>query len=87
MPPIASDIHTYHIHVAGPVDEGELNAHSPLEMRAEWVDLAATRLTVLTDQSGLIGLMRHLHGLGFAFLAMSRVDTGGTPGYPGERKE
>jgi hypothetical protein len=34
-------------------------------------DQAATLFTVCTDQSGLIGLMRHLHGLGFVFLSVN----------------
>lgn len=67
-----NDICTYHIQLAGHVDESELNATSPLEMTVERVDPTATLLAVRTDQSGLIGLVRHLHGLGFVFLALSR---------------
>ena len=40
-------------------------------MTVEQVDPAATHLFVQTDQSGFIGLMRHLHALGFVFLSMS----------------
>jgi hypothetical protein len=54
------------------VDEDDINAMSPLQMTVEQVNTAATRLSVYTDQSGLIGLMRHLHGLGFVFLSVKR---------------
>ena len=40
----------------------------------ERVDAAATIFTIRTDQSGLIGLMRHLHGRGFVFMSVNRVD-------------
>ena len=40
---------------------------SPVQAEA-----ATTRVTVSTDQAGLIGLMRHLHGLGFQFLSVNR---------------
>lgn len=65
------DIYTYHIQIRGQVDEDEINAMSPLQMTVVRVDTAATLFTVCTDQSGLIGLMRHLHGLGFVFLSVN----------------
>jgi hypothetical protein len=66
------DICTYHLEIRGPVDEDEINAMSPLQMGVERAGPAATLLTISTDQSGLIGLMRHLHGLGFVFLSVKR---------------
>jgi len=72
-----NDIFTYHIQLRGQVDEGEINAMSPLQMTVEQADATATLFTVRTDQSGLVGLLRHLHGLGFAFLCVSRVGTDG----------
>ena len=33
-------------------------------------DTAVSHFSVHTDQSGLIGLMRHLHGRGFVFLSV-----------------
>jgi len=63
---------TYHIQLNGRVDEDEINTMSPLQMTVIRADTAATLLTVSTDQSGLIGLMRHLHGLGFVFLSVKR---------------
>ena len=66
-----NDVCTYHIQLRGLVDESEVNAMSPLEMTVERVDQAATLITVCTDQSGLIGLLRHLHGLGFVLLSVT----------------
>jgi hypothetical protein len=63
---------TYHIAVQGRVDGGELNAMSPHEMRVVQADAAETLFTVRTDQSGLVGLLRHLHGRGFVLLSITR---------------
>ena len=72
-----NDLCTYLIRLYGEVEEGEINAMSPLQMTLERVEPGATLFSVSTDQSGLIGLMRHLHGLGLLFLSVSRVDVGG----------
>ena len=37
----------------------------------EWGATAVTQFSIRTDQSGLIGLMRHLHHLGFVFLSVA----------------
>jgi hypothetical protein len=63
---------TYHIAVRGQAGATELNAKSPREMSVVESDAAATRFTVRTDQSGLIGLLRHLHGRGFVLLSVTR---------------
>jgi hypothetical protein len=68
-----NDIFTYHIRLRGQVAEGEINAMSPLEMTVERADADATLFRVRTDQSGLVGLLRHLHGLGFVLLSVSRA--------------
>ena len=67
-----NNISTYLIEVRGRLEEEDVNTMSPLKLSVEWVGQEATLLTVRTDQSGLIGLMRHLHGLGFVFLSMKR---------------
>lgn len=61
----------YHIQLRGLVDEAEINAMSPLQMVREWGETAVTQFSIHTDQSGLIGLMRHLHNLGFVFLSVA----------------
>jgi hypothetical protein len=66
------DICTYQIEVQGQMDEDTLNATSPLQMIVVRMDPVATLLTTCTDQSGLIGLIRHLHGHGFVLLSVTR---------------
>jgi hypothetical protein len=68
------DTTSYLLKLSGQVSESEMNALSPLQMTVEACEGDETLLTVCTDQSGLIGLMRHLHGLGFVLVAMSRLD-------------
>jgi len=63
------DMYTYQIKVRGPVDAHDLNATSPLQMTVEQVDPDVTLLSVRTDQSGMVGLMRHLHGRGLVLLS------------------
>ncbi len=67
-----NDICAYHIRLRGQVDEAEINAMSPLHLAVEQVDPDTTLFAIRTDQSGLIGLMRHLHGLGFLILSVER---------------
>jgi hypothetical protein len=43
---------------------------NPLQMVRVQGNSAVTHFSVNADQSGLIGLMRHLHGLGFVFLSV-----------------
>ncbi len=65
-----NDLCTYRIQLRGQVDEAEINAMSPLRMAVTKVDTDATMFTIRTDQSGLIGLMRHLHAMGFVLLSV-----------------
>lgn len=62
----------YQIQVRGQVDVNDLGAGSPLQITEVRDDRAATRFTVYADQSGLVGLMRHLHGRGFVLLSVQR---------------
>lgn len=68
-----NDTCIYRIELRGEVDEGEVNALGPLRVKVEPCDTGLTLLTVHTDQSGLIGLLRYLHGLGFVVLTLSRM--------------
>jgi hypothetical protein len=61
----------YHIQLRGQIGEQEVNEMSPLLLVWEAGDTAVTQFSVTTDQSGLIGLMRHLHSLGYVFLAVN----------------
>jgi hypothetical protein len=73
-----NDMCTYLILLRGQIDASEINAMGPLQVTTEPLNSGATQLTVSTDQSGLIGLMRHLHGLGLVLESMVRRDAAGT---------
>jgi hypothetical protein len=63
---------TYHIQIEGQMAEAEMNATTPLHMTLERIDTATTLLSVCADQSGLIGLLRHLHARGLVLLSVYR---------------
>lgn len=65
------DNHTYLIQLRGPVDVDELNAMGPSEVKPIQVNTPATSFTICTDQSGLMGLLRHLHARGLALLSIT----------------
>ena len=67
-----NDICTYLIQLCDQVNESDLNAMSPIQMTVVRADTASTLFTICTDQSGLIGLLRHLHGRGFVLLSVYR---------------
>ncbi|HSJ55812.1 MAG TPA: hypothetical protein VLC95_01430 [Anaerolineae bacterium] len=66
------EIWTYHVEMHGPLDERAFNATSPLAVTVVQADRAATCCAVCTDQSGLIGLLRHFHRQGFVLLSIQR---------------
>lgn len=65
------DVCLYHIKVRGQVSEDDLNAVSPLRVTTVHSDETETLFAVGTDQSGLIGLLRHLHSRGFVLLSVT----------------
>lgn len=67
------NICTYHVDVKGQVDDAVFNASSPIKVQAGRAESEATRLTIHADQSGLIGLLRHLHQQGFVLLSVFRA--------------
>jgi hypothetical protein len=64
------ELDTYHIEIRGQIDAAEANSRSPLHVTVEQTGPTATRLAVYTDQSGLIGLLRHLHARGFVLISV-----------------
>jgi len=84
-----NDTRTYQIEVQDQVDENDLNAASPIHIQVTPADLSATLLTVCTDQSGLIGLIRHLHARGLVLLSINSVqpDPDTHPHGPGTTNE
>jgi len=68
------DIFIFHIKLRGTVSVCEINGSSPLHLAVEQASSGETLLSLSTDQSGLVGLLRHLHGLGYEFLSIIRVE-------------
>lgn len=66
-----NDSADYLIQIQGQIDEHDLNAMSPLEIKIVCADDSATSFEVCTDQSGLVGLLRHLHTRNFTFLSIT----------------
>lgn len=64
-----NDDKTYIIELEGHFSHDELNAGSPIEMVISQTGVT-TRCVVHTDQSGLIGLLRHLHARGLCLLSV-----------------
>ncbi len=64
------ELHTCQVEIRGRIDEKSLTNSSPLPITAVSVKAESTRLSVRTDQSGLIGLLRHLHTRGFDILSV-----------------
>jgi hypothetical protein len=65
------DICTYHIELQGQLDERDLSLTGPLSLAFLRQGPSSTLVTVRADQSGLIGLLRHLHGRGLVLLSVS----------------
>ncbi len=67
---------SYVVRVQGPVDPDLLDAGSPVAVAsiAQDDDQRTTLAGIVTDQAGLVGLIRHLHGLGLTLVSIERVD-------------
>lgn len=65
----------YQFTVRGRVDASDLNAVSAFQLDLLDADETATRFLVRTDQSGLIGLLRHLNARGITLLSVAAVLT------------
>lgn len=63
-------MNTYRIQLRGQIDVNELNRMSPHQMTLVQAGPEATLVSICTDQSGLIGLLRHLHGRGLVLLGL-----------------
>jgi len=62
----------YRITVQDQLNETDFNTSSPLAIRVVQACIHATRLTIFTDQSGMVGLISHLHQQGFVILSLIR---------------
>jgi hypothetical protein len=66
-----NDVHLYHLTLAGQVTASEMTAFCPPGAEIERDGETYTILTVRTDQAGLVGLIRQLHGLGFELMSFN----------------
>jgi len=66
----------YQIEVEGHLDESWADWFGPPDIVVEVKgEVPVTRLSnVVIDQTGLIGLIRQLHGMGMVLLSITRVD-------------
>jgi hypothetical protein len=65
-------MNTYLIQIRGLVDVNDLNPMSPHQMTVIRMEPASTLISICTDQSGLVAILRHLHHMGLIFLSVLR---------------
>lgn len=65
---------TYTLQIRGQVNVNELNPMSPHHMTALESQSMDTLLSIQTDQSGMIGMLVHLHNLGLSILSIQWND-------------
>ncbi len=65
------DFRVYKIQVQGQVEEEDIRTACPLHIRIEEAGGTETTFVVRSDQSGLIGLVRYLHGMGLVLLSIT----------------
>ena len=63
---------SYLIEIQDQLDEKDFNPGSPYRITEVHAGPDATRFKIRADQSGLIGLIRHLHQQGFVLLSIQR---------------
>jgi hypothetical protein len=66
------DVSAYRIEIQGSLSESEINAPSPVHLTLVHKDPTVTQFSVHADQSGVVGLIRHLHGRGLVLLSVYR---------------
>lgn len=67
-----ADTYSYLVRVRGIVDEVELNSGGPLTLNVEFCGDETSMLIAITDQAGMVGLMRYLNGLGIQILSFEQ---------------
>ena len=72
MGAMMNDTNTYLIQLNGQIDIDALNTNSPLEMEPLEDNISTSSFIIHTDQSGLIGMLRHLHTRGLVLLSLIR---------------
>jgi hypothetical protein len=69
-PECPDELHLCRIGIRGRVDEADLNASSPFHLTVVHSQVGTTLLSLRTDPSGLIGLLRHLQARGHILLSV-----------------
>ena len=67
----------YVIKIQGRVEESLVDWFGPVDIASSVDDcgqIVTTLSGIVTDQAGLVGLIRHLHGLGIALLSVERIE-------------
>jgi hypothetical protein len=65
----------YLIELAGILHEADINPASPYDLKRTGVGTTATTFSLVSDQAGLIGLLRYLHGRGLVLQSVQRVQS------------
>lgn len=65
-------MNTYRIELQGQISVEELNTMSPVQMVLIEITSEYTAFTIYTDQSGMLGLLRHLHNLGIVIVSCGK---------------
>lgn len=65
-----NDVRNYTIQIHGCVEVEDIHASSPFPFAIEQNEGIHTTITLQTDQSGIIGMIRHLHGLGLTLICI-----------------
>lgn len=64
------DLSEYQIKVKTRLEENSFNAISPIQITIEKVSDLETTFNIISDQSGLVGLVRFLHRQGFLIFSI-----------------
>jgi len=67
------DVCVYQIRIYEQMGAAEIERFAPPDLQLEPAGNNTTLLSVRSDQAGLIGLIRQLHGLGFTLLSIQRL--------------
>ena len=72
----------YEITVKGEINVSWLTGHGDVDVQTEQFageGHQATRSRIVTDQAGLVGLIRRLHGLGVVFVSVRQAPAADAP--------
>jgi hypothetical protein len=69
---VMQELCTYHLEIQGQLEEKNFNTMSPYRVTEVCASPNVTLFTIYADQSGLVGLIRHLHQQGFVVLSIHR---------------